>query len=161
MILYKKPILAQQGLRSTKMDPRYMTKLTPKEELEFKDWYSRLAAYRGHNNDPDNVENYFDARGEWKYRPTERESWFSLPKDAHFLDTYKQPGHPTFSTGSVYSNKYTKGGTWNLDKNGVWFFTHSPYTLKNKDATREYLEGSGEHSIEGNDTIWSIPQMRK
>ena len=161
-ILFKK---AQSGLQfgESMRNSKYVTKLTPKEESDFKLWYTRLANYRETSDNPDNPENYFDIRGEWRKYPEERESWFTKPKDAHFTDEFKQPGHPTFSDGSIYSSKETPGGVWRQDAKGVWFFTHSPYTLDYRRRTREYLDGSGENSIEGKDTIWSDrePQVVK
>jgi hypothetical protein len=80
--------------------------------------------------------------------------------DAHFTDKYKQPGHPTFSNESIYSNEKNEGGSW-VEKDNTWYFKHSPFTLPYAQRTTEYLEGSGEHSIINNDTIRGIEDFKK
>jgi hypothetical protein len=132
-------------------DPPYTTKLTPAEEKEFQSWYSKVSQYKGLNLNPDDPGHYYDMRGYWKNE--DRDGIFQEGSDAHFVDKYKTPGHPTFSNESIYSNEKTKGGEWSVDSTGTWFFTHSPYTEKYADRTTQYLDGSGEFSIIQGDTI--------
>jgi hypothetical protein len=138
----------------------YNTELNPKEELEFKSWYSKISKHKNLNPNPDDENQHYDYRGFWKNNKNND----MLKKDtySHFTDTYKKPGHPTFSDESIYSTDNTKGGKWSESKEGVFYFTHSPYTAKYAEKTAEYLKGTGEHSILNNDTIYSNkPQLLK
>ena len=84
---------------------------TGDEEKAFRDWYNTYA--RAHNLDlnPDAKEHYYDYRAYYKNRTKEQvnEEW---KLDNHLPDTYKLPGHPTFSVESIYSTRKTPGGTW-------------------------------------------------
>lgn len=84
---------------------------TGDEEKAFRDWYNTYA--RAHNLDlnPDAKEHYYDYRAYYKNRTKEQanEEW---KLDNHLPDTYKLPGHPTFSIESIYSTRKTPGGTW-------------------------------------------------
>lgn len=84
---------------------------TGDEEKNFRDWYNTYA--RAHNLDlnPDAKEHYYDYRAYYKNRTKEQanEEW---KLDSHLPDTYKLPGHPTFSVESIYSTRKTPGGTW-------------------------------------------------
>ena len=141
-------------------DPPYKTQLSNEEESKFKDWYNKVAKYKGLSNNPDSEDQKYDYRGYWKNEP-KRDDILTDNPDAHFTDTYKQPGHPTFSDESMYSNKDTQGGSWSQDKNGKWYFHHSPYTQKYADRTTEYLQGSPDASIIGNDTIRNMNDLDK
>lgn len=136
---------------------KYTTKLTPKEEQQFRAWYKKVASYKGLDENPDSPEQYYDYRGFWKNE--DRDGILKDNPEVHFYDTYKQPGHPTFSTESKYSTKKQPGGTWSTGKDGTYYFTHSPYTEKYADRTTEYLMGSGENSILRGDTIYSKPKL--
>ena len=136
---------------------KYTTKLTPKEEKEFKAWYNKVASYKGLNPDPDSPDQYYDYRGFWKNE--DRDKILTDNAEVHFFDTYKKPGHPTFSNQSKYSTDKTPGGSWSLSEDGTYYFTHSPYTEKYSDRTTDYLRGSGEHSILKGDTIYSTPKL--
>jgi hypothetical protein len=130
---------------------KYTTKLTDKEEKEFQDWYSKVSKHKNLNPNPDAEEQKYDYRGYWKNE--DREGILSEDTEAHFIDKYKQPFHPTFSTESQYSNEETLGGSWSQDESGTWFFTHSPFTAGYADKTFDYLKGSGEFSILNGDTL--------
>ena len=123
----------------------FRTQLTPEEEKAFKDWYSKLSTYKGLSENPDSEEQQYDYRGYWKNE--NREGILGADPEAHFIDKYKQPGHPTFSTESQYSTGQTPGGEWSTDEYGTWYFNHSPYTAKDLAKTQEYLRGTGEYSI--------------
>lgn len=58
-----------------------------------------------------------------------RETELKNPGKGHWLDKYKKPNHPTFSTESVYSNEKTTGGQWKKLADGTWQFTVSPYLM--------------------------------
>ena len=132
-------------------DPKYITKLTPQEELEFNAWYNQVAKFKNLNPDPDAKGQDYDYRGFFKGEDKDR--IFKENSGAHFTDKYKQPGHPTFSKESMYSDKNTEGGSWSKDKEDKWYFTHSPYTSKHATKTYDYLRGTGETSILNGDTL--------
>lgn len=129
----------------------YTTKLNPKEEFEFRQWYKKLADKKGLNPDYDAEEHYYDYRGFWKNE--DRDAILNEDPNVHFIDKYKKPGHPTFSNESIYSKGNTIGGDWVQDKNGNWLFNHSEYTKQYKNRTKDYLKGSGEGYIIDRDTV--------
>lgn len=80
---------------------RGITRLTPAEEAEFRDWYREMAAINRLCPDPDDPRHYYDYRGYWKEcRPT-RGSHGTLTEhgDYRFPDRYKLPGHPNPPVG--------------------------------------------------------------
>ena len=92
------------------------TRLSPNEEYEFQKWVKN-------NNitDVDYPDSFYDLRGYWKEMQgapqfpglmTSRNTWG--PRE-HFIDKYKQHGHPTFSVESKYSVGPSKGGMWLSD----------------------------------------------
>ena len=85
--------------------------LTGDEEKAFRDWYDRYARSQNLDPNPDAKEHYYDYRTYWKNRTPEQmnDEW---KLGNHLPDTYKKPGHPTFSTESIYSTRKTPGGTW-------------------------------------------------
>jgi hypothetical protein len=123
----------------------YNTPLTADEEKSFNEWYSKVSKYKGLSPNPDSEGQDYDYRGYWKNE--DREGILGSNPNAHFIDKYKKPGHPTFSTESKYSSEETPGGEWSQDENGTWYFNHSPYTAKNIAKTQQYLRGTGEYSI--------------
>lgn len=78
------------------------TKLNPNEEAQFQQW-----AKTNGITDVDHPDSHYDYRGYWQQTQ-------GAPHEAgqHFPDTYKQHGHPTFSTESKYSRGANDGGTW-------------------------------------------------
>lgn len=95
------------------------TKLEPLVELLFKRWADQQGV-----QDVDSPQSRYDYRGFWKETggaPIEPGMFPShgngqqLPRHAHFPDTYKQHGHPTFSTESQYSRGLQDGGRWLTD----------------------------------------------
>lgn len=129
---------------------KYTTTLTIDEEKQFKDWYSKVAKHKKLNPNPDADGQDYDYRGYWKNE--DRDGILSSNSNAHFPDKYKQPTHPTFSNGSIYSNDKTPGGTWVRGK-GTWLFKHNKFTARQADRTADYLNGTGEGFILGTDTI--------
>lgn len=85
--------------------------LTGDEEKAFRDWYDRYSRSQNLDPNPDAKEHYYDYRTYWKNRTPEQmnDEW---KLGNHLPDTYKMPGHPTFSTESIYSTRKTPGGTW-------------------------------------------------
>lgn len=85
--------------------------LTGDEEKAFRDWYDRYSRSQNLDPNPDAKEHYYDYRTYWKNRtPEQKNDEWKLGN--HLPDTYKKPGHPTFSTESIYSTRKTPGGTW-------------------------------------------------
>ena len=80
-----------------------VTLLTPSEELRFQRW-----AQANQIRDVDHPDSYYDYRGYWK-EYGDRPIRFGVD---HFTDTYKQHGHPRFSTESKYSRGLQDGGRW-------------------------------------------------
>lgn len=84
---------------------------TGDEEKAFRDWYDRYARSQNLDPNPDAKEHYYDYRTYWKNR-TEQQKNDEWKLGNHLPDTYKKPGHPTFSTESIYSTRKNPGGTW-------------------------------------------------
>lgn len=131
---------------SKRNNPKYNTVLTPSEEDSFQKWYSQVSKYKGLSPNPDSEGQYYDYRGYWKNE--DRNGMLGADPYAHFIDKYKKPGHPTFSTESQYSSESTPGGNWSQDEYGTWYFNHSPYTAQDLSKTQQYLRGSNEFSID-------------
>jgi hypothetical protein len=79
------------------------TKLTPPQEEAFLKWAEQSGI-----RDLDHPYSFYDYRGFWK--ESEGKPW-RFGHD-HAPDTYKQPGHLTFSNESIYSNDENPGGSW-------------------------------------------------
>ena len=86
-----------------------LTKLDSGQEKTFQSWYKRTSTALGLDPDPDSYQHYYDYRGFYK-------EYGDVPmkNGQHFTDTYKLPGHPTFSNESKYANFS------NRDKQGYW-----------------------------------------
>ena len=134
---------------------------TKQDEDNFRWWYSRMSKYKGLNPDPDDIEQYYDYRGFWREDPKRAESMLRMDATQHFIDKWKYPGHPTFSSESIYSNDRMPGGSW-VKHEGKFYYKPSSYTSGYLDRTREYLRGTNEGiAIEGeNGTEYIlIPKM--
>jgi hypothetical protein len=83
------------------------TRLSPEEEQGFQAW-----AKRQNVRDVDHPDSHYDYRGFYQENP----SADIVGGRDHFPDTYKQHGHPTFSTESKYSKAFDDGGYWEGDK---------------------------------------------
>ena len=95
---------------------QYSTPLSREQEEKFQRWYQSYANMNGLDPNADAKEHYYDYRGFW--RENGPASNAAIEK-GHFPDTYKTPGHPTFSVESKYA-KMAPGlaGTWN--EKGEW-----------------------------------------
>ena len=93
--------------RNRYLSQDFTTKLTPEEEEEFQKWYATYATINGLSKDPDKKEHYYDYRGYWKNESRPAVLW-----GEHLPDTYKRPGHSTFSIESKYSSNIARGGRW-------------------------------------------------
>ena len=79
------------------------TRLTPREESQFRMW-----ALQNQIADVDSPQSRYDYRGYWKEHGN---TPIRFGVD-HFTDTYKQHGHPLFSSESQYSRGPQDGGQW-------------------------------------------------
>lgn len=70
--------------------------LASREEPKFQNWYAKVAEQLGINPNPDDPRHFYDYRGAF------RQGVNPDPVSGHFPDTYKLPGHPTFSVESQY-----------------------------------------------------------
>ena len=86
-----------------------VTFLDPKEEKDFKKWFELRAKLTGTNPNPDEPLHFYDARGYWSQMKRQ-----GIPPTVtgHLPDTYKIPGHPTFSDESIYYKPGIKAGKW-------------------------------------------------
>lgn len=128
------------GLRARRDYERQLFKsgmvasLTGDEEKAFRDWYDRYSRSQNLDPNPDAKEHYYDYRTYWKNR-TEQQKNDEWKLGNHLPDTYKMPGHPTFSTESIYSTRKTPGGTWKQVGLGPVYdeqFVDSKYTRRLK-----------------------------
>lgn len=80
----------------------FITRLSPDEESQFQQWIKK-------NNikDLNEPDSKYDYRGFWKQNPD-----FAHRPGEHFVDTFKQPGHETFSNESQYATPQDFGGRW-------------------------------------------------
>lgn len=78
------------------------TPLNPDDEQQFQHW-----AASNQLQGIDVPDSHYDMRGYWKAHPDAT----PVPGD-HFPDTFKQHGHPTFSSESQYSRGPQDGGAW-------------------------------------------------
>lgn len=136
-------------------------------EKDFDNWYKKVAEYKGLNSDPYEKGHYYDYKSfyednkdkiEIPYILTNTERMLSGDQNSHFTDTYKLPGHPTFSNESMYSNSDTPGGEWIEDQNGKGQFQHSDYTMNYSDRTIDYLRGTNEYATYGGGYV--LPEVK-
>lgn len=80
--------------------PTETTALSPLEEALFQRW-----AQQQKITDVDHPDSHYDYRGLYQSKAPHTPG-------AHFPDTYKQHGHPTFSQESAYSKGPADGGMW-------------------------------------------------
>jgi hypothetical protein len=116
------------------------------------DWIQQVKSWRpGIEEDIDAEEPTYDYEGFFHDNPEYAWSMLNGDPEAHFIDKYKKPNHPTFSDESIYSTPETPGGHWheNYGGSGRWVYEPSEFTKKNKEATRRYLENSGEGYLNG------------
>lgn len=96
--------------------PAETTQLSPLDELRFRAWV--------HNHDITDLDapkSHYDYRGAFV-------AGAKPDATGHWPDTFKQHGHPTFSTESQYSNGPGDGGNWHGD-------TFIPQVNAGRDAT--------------------------
>lgn len=89
------------------------TTLPPEEEAAFQRWYRQYSSVTGNDPNPDATEHFYDYRG--FYQSDKGQT--PLQKDMHLPDTFKLPGHPTFSDQSLYAtgSNRSRTGKWDMD----------------------------------------------
>lgn len=129
----------------------------------FEEWREQLVDVKPHMaEDIYSEDPTYDYLKYFEENPEDAWNMLVMDSKAHFTDKYKLPNHPTFSDQSIYSTPETPGGTWheNYGGSGRWVFEHSPYTIKHKEATHRYLEGSGEGYLDGMNAIFPQETIR-
>ena len=81
----------------------YNTKLTPEQEMYFRQWVSSQSTTQSRDVMQDNFT--YDLRGFWNAGET-------VDDTGHGTDRYKKPNHPTFSNESIYADQKNPGGVW-------------------------------------------------
>ena len=83
--------------------PDWKSLFTPEMEKNFQGWYAERAKNMGLNPNSDDPRHFYDTRGAWLkgHRSTTE----------HLPDTYKLPGHPSFSDQSIYYRPGMKAGS--------------------------------------------------
>jgi hypothetical protein len=126
------------------------TTLAPDKETQFQTDYKSWSDSSGMNPNPDAPEHFYDYRGAWQSG--------SMPtkKGGHWPDTYKLPGHPTFSVESKYYQPGMKAGYWEGDT----YMPIGPGT--NDDTSQNYLlsrQIAHEYNSPGVQNYLSSPQI--
>jgi hypothetical protein len=110
---------------NTMLSRLFGTQLTPDQEKAFIKWYTQFAKARGWTGEDANPHGdlgRYDMRGWFQNATPDQLQKYLNPenKELHFEDTYKLPGHPTFSTESKYYypgvEKLTKVVNWKKNK---------------------------------------------
>lgn len=121
------------------------------------DWIDKVKEWRpGISEDIDAEEPTYDYEGFFMEDPDRAWRMLNGDPEAHFIDKYKRPNHPTFSDESIYSTPDTPGGHWheNYGNSGRWVYEPSEYTREHIDDTRKYLENSGEGYLDGSNVVF-------
>lgn len=121
--------------------------VSEEERPDFLKWYYDVATKKGLSLDPYRKNHYYDYELFWKNEPELAKAMLEDDPDAHFIDKYKMPGHPTFSNESIYSTKEHEGGSW-IKHNGVNYFVPSDFTKQYIERTNDYLYGTGEGFVD-------------
>lgn len=121
--------------------------VSEEERPDFLKWYYDVATKKGLSLNPYGRNHYYDYELFWKNEPELAKAMLEGDSDAHFIDKYKMPGHPTFSNESIYSNKNHEGGSW-VKHNGVNYFVPSDFTKQYIERTNDYLYGTGEGFVD-------------
>ena len=88
---------------------RLLAQKVPDESFE--DW-----ARRNQIREPNSPLHFYDNRAAWGAGVNRTPMIPMRPEFGHFPDTYKLPGHPTFSEESIYAKPPLKWGRWKGDK---------------------------------------------
>ena len=123
---------------------QYNTYLPAQDEAAFMAWAKVLSAQKGYDALEDLRD--YDLRGAWQ-------SGAEAAANGHLPDTFKKPNHPTFSTGSQYSNQQMPGGEWVDMGNGKWAFRASPFNMQMTGQDR--LQGYFNRVEPGNELLIS------
>lgn len=78
---------------------------------DYNTWKKKIKDYKGIIVDSDDTYDYYNF-----FKDNPQMAWDMLNDnpEAHFIDKYKTPNHPTYSNESIYSRApYIQGGIWN------------------------------------------------
>ena len=105
----------------------------PIKEQQFQNWYSSYSKANNLNENPDAKEHYYDYRRYWEEtNGFDRQQAASL--NGHLPDTYKLPGHPTFSNQSIYARKNRREPKWDVR------YTPMPEEYLRRETEKERIE---------------------
>lgn len=105
----------------------------PIKENQFQDWYKKYATSHNVNSNPDDKKHYYDYRAYWENTGAfDREA--AASSNGHLPDTYKLPGHPTFSNESIYASKKKNEPKWDVK------YTPMPEPYLRKETTQERID---------------------
>ena len=88
----------------------------PRVDNGFDKWYQYVSTTLGLDPNPDDPEHHYDYRGYYDDLVKQGKQYEVIPEGFHFPDTYKLPGHPTFSVESKYYKPGMDAGHWEGDK---------------------------------------------
>ena len=115
--------------------PKYDLSKNPFEDTEaFDRWYKYYSQVTGNDSDPDAPEHHYDYRGYFD-EIASKQPYKVLTPDVHLPDTYKLPGHETFSVESKYYKPGMIAGHWEEDK-----FMQTPFSEEEMEARQQYAE---------------------
>jgi hypothetical protein len=110
---------------------KYNTALSPKEEMQFREWAVGESKRQGRDILMDLAD--YDVRGFWKDRQT-------VDSRGHGSDRFKKPNHPTFSQGSQYNGvEGMMGGRWDVTPDGKDEFFVGPSNMWSPEDLKAYF----------------------
>ena len=129
----------------------------PRVDNGFDKWYQYVSTTLGLDPNPDAPEHHYDYRGYYDDLVKQGKQYEVIAPGFHFPDTYKLPGHETFSTESKYYKPGMDAGHWegdryigpktiaDLAKFTGSFETFNPnvYVLNTSDGVPQTLAGYG------------------
>jgi len=116
--------------------PKYNLTKNPFLDTDaFDKWYQYYSKITGSNPNPDAPEHHYDYRGYFDEIESKQHQYDVITPDIHLPDTYKLPGHETFSIESKYYKPGMMAGHWEGDN-----FIPVPFSLEEMEARQQYAE---------------------
>ena len=115
---------------------KYDLSINPFENTEaFYKWYQYYSRVTNSDPNPDAPEHHYDYRGYFDEIESKQHQYDVITPDIHLPDTYKLPGHETFSIESKYYKPGMMAGHWEGDN-----FVPIPFSLEEMEARQQYAE---------------------
>lgn len=105
------------------------------DESDFNRWYSYIASVKNLSPNPDDPEHHYDWRGLYDEVANHGKQYEMITQETHFPDTYKMPGHETFSIESKYYKPGMIAGHWEGET-----YRTTPFSLDEMEARQQYAE---------------------